>query len=349
MLSLRSAAQAVPDPAVGQHDLEAEHQLAGHAVAQDRGAAGVGGEVAADRAAALRAQRHREQPAGLLGRGLHVGEHDARVDGDRAGDRVDLADRAHPAERQHDLLARARRGRRRRRGRCCRPAARSRRPASWHAATTAATSAVEPGRTTARARPSCTPVQSTTYAATSASSVRTWSAPTAVRRWSSRSVNGCSFVGRSVHHGWSARAASGKDGAVTPDAQHPVRVVQLGGLMPFVREWLVERYAAPELADLADPAGVEVAVVGWRRAGRRGRDGRAARPAGDRELRRRLRQRRRGRGVAPRHRRVQHARRADRRGRRPRGLPGRRRAARPHGRRPVRPQRRVGSRREAAR
>ncbi len=51
---------------------------------------------------------------------------------------------------------------------------------------------------------------------------------------------------------------------MTSDAQHPpqARVVQLGGLMPFVREWLVERYAAPEAADLADPSGVEVAVVG---------------------------------------------------------------------------------------
>jgi lactate dehydrogenase-like 2-hydroxyacid dehydrogenase len=59
-----------------------------------------------------------------------------------------------------------------------------------------------------------------------------------------------------------SRAASGKDGAVTLDTQRPVRVVQLGGLMPFVREWLAERYAAPELADLADTSGVEVAVVG---------------------------------------------------------------------------------------
>jgi lactate dehydrogenase-like 2-hydroxyacid dehydrogenase len=32
--------------------------------------------------------------------------------------------------------------------------------------------------------------------------------------------------------------------------------------MPFVREWLAERYAAPDLGDLADPAGVEVGVVG---------------------------------------------------------------------------------------
>lgn len=49
---------------------------------------------------------------------------------------------------------------------------------------------------------------------------------------------------------------------MTTDTSHPPRVVQIGGLMPFVREWLVERYAAPELADLADPAGVSVAVVG---------------------------------------------------------------------------------------
>ncbi len=49
---------------------------------------------------------------------------------------------------------------------------------------------------------------------------------------------------------------------MTLDTQHPVRVVQLGGLMPFVRDWLVERYAAPELADVADPHGVVVAVVG---------------------------------------------------------------------------------------
>ena len=55
---------------------------------------------------------------------------------------------------------------------------------------------------------------------------------------------------------------SGKDGAVTPDTQRPVRVVQLGGLMPFVRRWLADRYAAPELAELTDPSGIEVAVVG---------------------------------------------------------------------------------------
>ena len=40
---LAQAAQAVPDAPVGQHDLEAEHELARVAEAQHRGAAGVGG------------------------------------------------------------------------------------------------------------------------------------------------------------------------------------------------------------------------------------------------------------------------------------------------------------------
>ncbi|MCF6376118.1 2-hydroxyacid dehydrogenase [Nocardioides KLBMP 9356] len=49
---------------------------------------------------------------------------------------------------------------------------------------------------------------------------------------------------------------------MSTDANPPARVVQLGGLMPFLREWLVERYDAPQLADLDEPAEIEVAVVG---------------------------------------------------------------------------------------
>ncbi|CAA9402168.1 MAG: D-3-phosphoglycerate dehydrogenase [uncultured Nocardioides sp.] len=49
---------------------------------------------------------------------------------------------------------------------------------------------------------------------------------------------------------------------MTSDVNQPVRVVHLGGLMPVVRAWLTERYDAPDLADLDDPTGVEVAVVG---------------------------------------------------------------------------------------
>ncbi|CAA9377675.1 MAG: D-3-phosphoglycerate dehydrogenase [uncultured Nocardioides sp.] len=49
---------------------------------------------------------------------------------------------------------------------------------------------------------------------------------------------------------------------MTSDVNQPVRVVHLGGLMPFVRDWLVERYDAPDLPDLDHASGVEVAVVG---------------------------------------------------------------------------------------
>jgi len=72
-------------------------------------------------------------------------------------------------------------------------------------------------------------------------------------------VGGYRAIARST---WTPRPPPGKDGVVTTDTQHPVRVVQLGGLMPFVREWLSERYAAPLREDLGDPAGVSVAVVG---------------------------------------------------------------------------------------
>ena len=50
---LAQRAQPVPHPPVGQHHLEAQHQVAHHPVAQHRGTAGVGRDVAADRAAAL--------------------------------------------------------------------------------------------------------------------------------------------------------------------------------------------------------------------------------------------------------------------------------------------------------
>ena len=72
---LAEPAQPVPDAAVGQHDLEAEHQLAGHAVAQHRGAAGVGGEVAADLDhRPVRAPDLRPGPVvGVLGEGVPGG------------------------------------------------------------------------------------------------------------------------------------------------------------------------------------------------------------------------------------------------------------------------------------
>ena len=103
---LAQAAQPVPDPAVGQHHLEPEHELAGHPVAQHGGAAGVGGEVPPDGAAALGAERHGEEPTHLRRGRLRVGQHDTGVDRDGPGDRVDLADGPHPTQRQHHLRAR---------------------------------------------------------------------------------------------------------------------------------------------------------------------------------------------------------------------------------------------------
>ena len=51
-----------------QHDLQAQHQVARHPVAQHRGAAGVGRDVAADLAGPLGGQRQREQPARRVAR-----------------------------------------------------------------------------------------------------------------------------------------------------------------------------------------------------------------------------------------------------------------------------------------
>ena len=54
---LAQAAQSVPDPAVGEHDFDAENELARIAEAQHRGASGIGRQVAADRAAAFGGKR----------------------------------------------------------------------------------------------------------------------------------------------------------------------------------------------------------------------------------------------------------------------------------------------------
>jgi alpha/beta hydrolase family protein len=71
---LAQAAKAVPNPSVGQHHLEAQCQLAGIAVAQDRDAAGVGRQIAADLTGPLGPEAEREQSVGLGGRLLQVRE-----------------------------------------------------------------------------------------------------------------------------------------------------------------------------------------------------------------------------------------------------------------------------------
>ncbi|KAG0920098.1 hypothetical protein G6F32_015770 [Rhizopus arrhizus] len=54
--------QAIPDGAVGQHHFQAQDVVARVAVAQHLGAAGVGGQVAANRAAAFGRKAERKHP-----------------------------------------------------------------------------------------------------------------------------------------------------------------------------------------------------------------------------------------------------------------------------------------------
>ncbi|KAG1246413.1 hypothetical protein G6F65_020701 [Rhizopus arrhizus] len=59
---LAQAAQAVPDFAFRGHHFQAQRQVARVAVAQHLGAAGVGGQVAANRAAAFGRKAERKHP-----------------------------------------------------------------------------------------------------------------------------------------------------------------------------------------------------------------------------------------------------------------------------------------------
>ena len=117
--------------AVRQHDLEPEHVVAGHPVADGAHAAGVGGHVASERAALL-AGRHRvDQPQrGELA--VELLERHPRLDDGDLVLRVDLEDPLHAVEGQQDAVRRP--GRPRPRAPCrCRgppPAPRARSPAS---------------------------------------------------------------------------------------------------------------------------------------------------------------------------------------------------------------------------
>ncbi len=88
---------------VGEHHLEAEHEVARHPVGERAGAARIGREIAADGAAALGAERERKQPVGV-GRGLlRLHQHDARLAGHGVRRGVDLADAVEPGERDQEL------------------------------------------------------------------------------------------------------------------------------------------------------------------------------------------------------------------------------------------------------
>ncbi len=97
LLQLR---QQVHDAAVGQHHLDPHHQVARDAVGDCAGAAGIGGEIAADRAAALRAKRKRKQPVDRRRGVLRFRQHDAGFAGHRVRCGIHFADLVEARERK---------------------------------------------------------------------------------------------------------------------------------------------------------------------------------------------------------------------------------------------------------
>ena len=102
---LAQCRELVQHAPVRQHDLEAEHEGTHHAVAQHGRAAGIGRDDAAQRRAALGAERHRQQPVDGGRRGLQFGEHAARFRGQGVVLRGHRADLPHAPQRQQDLVA----------------------------------------------------------------------------------------------------------------------------------------------------------------------------------------------------------------------------------------------------
>jgi hypothetical protein len=96
--------QPVPDPPVGQDDLEPEHEVARVAIAQHVHAARVGREIAADHAAALSAETQWKEAVDFVGGLLDGREDDAGFGGQRIVERIDVADAVQPRERDDDLV-----------------------------------------------------------------------------------------------------------------------------------------------------------------------------------------------------------------------------------------------------
>ncbi len=96
--------EIVEHAAVGQHHFETERVRAGDAIRQRSGAAGIGGEIAADGAGAFGRQQLRIEPVGRGGGFARALQGDAGLAGDRVRGRIDFADAVEPVERQHDLV-----------------------------------------------------------------------------------------------------------------------------------------------------------------------------------------------------------------------------------------------------
>ena len=103
---LAQGAQPVPEAAVGEHDLEPEHLVAHHAVAQHVDAPGIGGDDAADLAGALGADRERQEEIMLGDRVLDRLQDAARLDDGGIIVGLDGADAVEPPEAERHVALR---------------------------------------------------------------------------------------------------------------------------------------------------------------------------------------------------------------------------------------------------
>ena len=101
---LEHGAQHGQHRAVGQHHFQAQHLLAHHAVLQHAIAAGIGGHVATDLAAAARAQVHAERQSRVHGGFLHGLQRGPGLHRHGGGAGVDGFDRRHALQRQRHTV-----------------------------------------------------------------------------------------------------------------------------------------------------------------------------------------------------------------------------------------------------
>ena len=102
---LPQAAQAVPDPPVGQDNFQAKHQIPRVAVAQHVDPPGIGGQIAADATASLGGEAQRKQGADGVGGRLNVGQDCAGFHGHRPVGGIDGADPVETLRAQDEAAA----------------------------------------------------------------------------------------------------------------------------------------------------------------------------------------------------------------------------------------------------
>ncbi len=102
---LAQALQRREHPAIGQHHLQSQHEVAHHPVAQYRRAAGIGGEVAADLRGSFRSQAQGKETIRVARRRLRAGQRAADLDDHGIVGGVELAHAIQALQGYDDLRA----------------------------------------------------------------------------------------------------------------------------------------------------------------------------------------------------------------------------------------------------